>query len=178
MGRLRVRLILASCSGSKTMFSAFAEAEHNAVPVVRSTKVMADRDDEVVADGRRRSGVGYREYAAAVVSTIRNERRGLERDRQALRSRRSEVRGCEEDGGEDSCDAGTSVVMKGAGCRADVDSPTSRRRWRRRCLGGCTDVEDWSSNDPIMGDEGSDIDDDGLPRDIPTPASWRVSDRY
>lgn len=91
MGRLRVRIIFASCSGSKTMLSAFAEAEHNAVPVVRSTRVIADRDDEVVADGRRRSGVGYREYAAAVVSTMRKERRGLERDRQALRSRQSEV---------------------------------------------------------------------------------------
>ena len=39
------------------------------------------------------------------------------------------------------------------------------------------DVED-SSIDPTMGDGGCDMEDDGLPCDIPTTTSWRVCDRY
>jgi hypothetical protein len=72
---------LASCWGSMSIFSEFAEAQHSAVPVVRNTSVRAERDGEAVAAGRRTEGTGYREYAAALVRTIRNESRGLERAR-------------------------------------------------------------------------------------------------
>ena len=57
-GRLRVRDIFASCSGSRAMLRVFAEAAHKAVPEVRKTRVRAERDGEVVVVERRRDGVG------------------------------------------------------------------------------------------------------------------------
>ena len=63
------------------MLKAFADAEQSPVPAVRKTSVRAESDGAIVVDERRTAGTGYREYAVAVVSTIRNERRGLERAR-------------------------------------------------------------------------------------------------
>lgn len=168
MGRLRVRLIFASCSGSKTILSAFADAEQSAVPVVRSASVIADNDDVAVADGRRRSGTGYREYAAAVVSTMRNESRGFEREKQDFSVRRREVRGSEEDGAN-GCDEAL-VAVKGACRRGDADSSISRLRFRRRWSGEFIDRED-SSIDAAIGDEGCDTDDEFLPCNDPKTAS-------
>ena len=128
MGRLRVRLIFASCSGSKIMLSAFADAEHSAVPVVRSAKVIADSEGEVVVDGKRRAGTGYKEYAAAVVSTMRNERRGFARDRQVVSNRLSDVGGSEEDSGDSCVDA--SVATNDASFEGDKNSPNGRFRRR------------------------------------------------
>ena len=74
---------------------ALAEAEQRAVPLVRKTSVRADKEGEVVVEGRRTAGTGYREYAVAVVSTMRNVRRGFESDRSVVRRRRREVGGRE-----------------------------------------------------------------------------------
>lgn len=41
-----------------SIFNAFADAEHNAVPPVRKTRVRADKDGETVVDGRRTAGTG------------------------------------------------------------------------------------------------------------------------
>jgi hypothetical protein len=40
------------------MLRAFAEAQHNAVPDVRKTRVNADREGDAVVVGRRRAGTG------------------------------------------------------------------------------------------------------------------------
>tara|TARA_R110002060_G_scaffold25766_1_gene35291 strand:+ start:910 stop:1596 length:687 start_codon:yes stop_codon:yes gene_type:complete len=75
------------------MFKVFAEAAHRAVPVVRKSKVSGERDGVSVADGRRSSGTGYREYEAHAVRTTRTERRGFERERRTGISRRIEFEG-------------------------------------------------------------------------------------
>lgn len=80
-GRFRVRLILASCSGSKSIFRELALAEAKAVPVVRKSNVKVDNDGDAVVDGRRRAGTGKSEYAVVVVRTMRNDNRGLDKDR-------------------------------------------------------------------------------------------------
>lgn len=80
-----------------SMFKALAEAEHNAVPPVRKTRVRAEREGETVVEGSSTAGTGYREYAVAVVSTIRNVSRGFDRDRRVVNRRRSEVGGREVD---------------------------------------------------------------------------------
>jgi hypothetical protein len=85
-GLLRVRVIRASYLGSKSMLRVLAEAEDRNVPVVRYASVSVEADRVVVVEARlavvvRMSGMGYREYAAVLVSTIRKERRGLERER-------------------------------------------------------------------------------------------------
>ena len=58
IGRLRVRVILASYSGSSIMLRALAEAAHNAVPVVKKTRVRVDNDGEIVVGGSRSAGTG------------------------------------------------------------------------------------------------------------------------
>jgi hypothetical protein len=68
------------------MLRVLAEAEERNVPVVRYASVSVEADRVVVVEVRlavvvRMSGMGYREYAAVLVSTIRKERRGLERER-------------------------------------------------------------------------------------------------
>jgi hypothetical protein len=84
-GLLRVRVMRASYLGSKSIFRVLAEAEERNVPVVRYASVSVEADKVVVVEARlavvRMSGMGYREYAAVLVSTIRKERRGLERER-------------------------------------------------------------------------------------------------
>lgn len=80
-GRLRVRDILASCAGSKSMLRALAEATVAKVPVVRKARVRVEREGVCVADTDRREGTGYNEYEAVVVRTMRVARRGLESDR-------------------------------------------------------------------------------------------------
>ena len=79
------------------MFKAFADAQQSAVPEVRNMRVRADRDGDAVEDGRSSAGTGYREYAVAVVRTIKNDRRGFERERQVVSSRRRDVAGMVED---------------------------------------------------------------------------------
>lgn len=79
------------------MLRVFAEAQHKAVPEVRKTSVNADREGETVVVEIRRAGTGYKEYADAVVKTIRAESRGFDRERQVVRSRRMEVAGMAED---------------------------------------------------------------------------------
>ena len=97
------------------MFRAFAEAQQRAVPEVRKMRVRADRDGDAVLDGRRSVGTGYNEYAVAVVNTIRNERRGFERERQVVSSRRRDVAGMVEDKAERREDA-----SRGRGTSASV----------------------------------------------------------
>lgn len=94
-GLLRVRVIRASYFGSKSMFRVLAEAEERKVPVVKYANVRVDAD-KVVAEARlavvvRMSGMGYSEYAAVLVSTIRKERRGFERERYVATMRRIEA---------------------------------------------------------------------------------------
>ena len=60
-------------------------------------RVRADREGDAVLDGRSSVGTGYSEYAVAVVNTIRKERRGFERERQVVSSRRRDVAGMVED---------------------------------------------------------------------------------
>ena len=60
------------------MFKLFAAAEHRPVPVVRYTRVSADNEGEPVAPGSSNEGTGYREYAEAVVRTMRNVSRGFD----------------------------------------------------------------------------------------------------
>lgn len=84
-GLLRVRVMRASYLGSKSMLRVLAEAEVRNVPVVRYASVSVEAD-KVVVEARlavvvRMSGMGYKEYAAVLVSTIRKERRGFERER-------------------------------------------------------------------------------------------------
>jgi len=40
------------------MFSVLADAQANAVPLVRNTSVKADKDGDVVVDGNSRAGTG------------------------------------------------------------------------------------------------------------------------
>ena len=96
-GRFRVLLICASNLGSSNIFRAFAEAQHSDVPAVRKTRVNAESDGEAVVAGSRRAGTGYKEYAVAVVSTIRKERRGFERERHVVNSRRRDAAGIVEE---------------------------------------------------------------------------------
>ena len=60
-------------------------------------RVKADSDGDAVDDGKRSAGTGYREYAVVVVKTIKKERRGFERERQVVSSRRRDVAGIVED---------------------------------------------------------------------------------
>ncbi len=84
---------MASYFGSNSMFRAFAEALQSAVPDVRKTRVNADREGEAVVVGNRRAGTGYMEYAVAVVSTMRKERRGFDNERHVVASLRKDVAG-------------------------------------------------------------------------------------
>lgn len=72
---------MASCWGSISIFSALADAEESAVPVVRKSSVSVDKDGEAVVEGSRSAGTGYREYAVVVVRTMRKDSRGFERAR-------------------------------------------------------------------------------------------------
>lgn len=96
-GRFRVLLICASYLGSSNIFRAFAEAQHSAVPEVRKTRVNAESEGDAVVAGSKRAGTGYREYAVAVVRTIRKERRGFERARHVVNNRRRDVAGIVEE---------------------------------------------------------------------------------
>ncbi len=60
------------------MFSAFAAAQDRAVPAVRLRRVNGERLS--VADIGD-AATGKREYAVVVVRTIRNVKRGLDRER-------------------------------------------------------------------------------------------------
>jgi hypothetical protein len=86
-GLFRVRLIFASCSGSMSMLNAFADAEQSAVPDVRNSRVNVESEGVSVADGERRPGTGYREYAAVAERTTRKVSRGLDKERYVVSSR-------------------------------------------------------------------------------------------
>lgn len=102
-------------------------------------RVKADRDGEAVDDGKRSAGTGYREYAVAVVRTIKNERRGFERERQVVSSRRSDVAGMVEDKVERRDDAsrgrGVSALILSFLCfllrcgSSEGSVKVSARRW-------------------------------------------------
>ena len=96
------------------MFRAFAEAQQRAVPEVRKMRVRADREGDAVLDGRSSVGTGYKEYAVAVVNTIRNERRGFERERQVMSSRRNDVAGMVKDKAEMREDASSGRGASGS----------------------------------------------------------------
>ena len=96
------------------MFRAFAEAQQRAVPEVRKMRVRADKEGDAVLDGRSSVGTGYNEYAVAVVNTIRNERRGLERERQVMNSRRKDVAGMVKDNAERREDASSGRGASGS----------------------------------------------------------------
>ena len=57
-GRFLVRLICASYLGSRSMLNELADAQHNAVPLVRKTIVRAESEGEIVVVGSRRAGTG------------------------------------------------------------------------------------------------------------------------
>lgn len=90
-GLFRVRVILASCFGSKSMLRVLAHAHDKNVPVVkkRSVRVEVEKEDSTEdAVNERISGIGYKEYAEVVVSKIKNDSRGLVRDRYVAAVRR------------------------------------------------------------------------------------------
>jgi hypothetical protein len=80
-GLLRVRLILASWAGSRSILKALAEEAHNVVPVVRNSSVSVEREGVAVAVGASRPGTGYNEYAAVDVRTTRKLSRGFDSER-------------------------------------------------------------------------------------------------
>ena len=88
---------MASCCGSMSMFRAFAEDAHSAVPVVRKKSVSVDREGVAVVAGARRPGTGYNEYAAVAVRTTRKLRRGFDKERYVMRIRLSDRWGSAED---------------------------------------------------------------------------------
>ena len=53
---------------------------------MRKTRVNADNEGEIVVEGRRTPGTGYKGYAAAVVRTMSAESRGLDKERQTVKS--------------------------------------------------------------------------------------------
>ncbi|KAL9602411.1 MAG: hypothetical protein Q9219_001835 [cf. Caloplaca sp. 3 TL-2023] len=111
------------------MFNAFADAEQRAVPEVRKTRVSVDNDGEDVVSGSKSTGTGYSEYAAAVVRTIKKERRGLDNDRYRENRRRKE------DGGRvvdmvDNRDDASGGIKSEAPAAARC---SSFRRFRRLC---------------------------------------------
>ena len=65
----------------------------SAVPDVRKTNVKDDSDGAAVVAGSSSVGTGYIAYAAAVVRTMRKERRGFERARHVVKRRRREAAG-------------------------------------------------------------------------------------
>ena len=67
------------------------------MPEVRKTRVNAESEGDAVVAGSKRAGTGYREYAVAVVRTIRKERRGFERARHVVNNRRRDVAGIVEE---------------------------------------------------------------------------------
>ena len=77
-GLVRVRVILASCSGSNSMLSALAQAEESVVPAVRFNKVNGESSGKVENGD---TATGKRVYALAVVKTIRKVRRGFDSER-------------------------------------------------------------------------------------------------
>ena len=134
-GLFRVRLILASNAGSKSMLSVFADAIVKKVPLVRNPKVRVLRDGAAVTDVLRRPGTGYIEYEAVVVNTIRKASRGLDNARYVFIVRLSELFG--------ASDAARESVEDASGgncCSAEDDSASvasSFSRFRLRCGGSC-----------------------------------------
>ena len=102
-------------------------------------RVEVDRDGDAVDDGRRSAGTGYREYAVAVVRIIKKERRGFERERQVVSSRRRDVAGMVEDKVESRDDAsrgrGISALILSFLCflllcgSSERSFKVSARRW-------------------------------------------------
>ena len=90
----------------------------------------ADNDGAAVVSGSRSAGTGYIAYVAAVVRTIRNERRGLDRARHIVRRRRIEAAGKE---------AEALVRREGAsggkGTSAAAAAASAFKRFLRRCGG-------------------------------------------
>ena len=78
---------MASCSGSKSMFKAFAADAQSAVPVVRKSSVSVEREGVAVAAGESSPGTGYSEYAAVAERTTRKLRRGFDNERYVMNSR-------------------------------------------------------------------------------------------
>jgi hypothetical protein len=70
-----------------SMLSAFAEAEHSAVPDVRKKSVRVEREGVAVAAGANSPGTGYNEYAAVAVRTTRKDRRGFDSERYVVSRR-------------------------------------------------------------------------------------------
>jgi hypothetical protein len=75
------------------MLSVLAEAHVRKVPDVRKRSVMGLRDGTEAAAGSSMAGTGYMLYAAVVVRTMRNVRRGLERERYVANTRRNDCWG-------------------------------------------------------------------------------------
>lgn len=131
-GRFFVLLILASCSVSKSMFSALAEAMQEKVPVVRKSRVRVLSDGASVTDVLRSAGTGYMEYDAVVVRTIRKASRGLDKARYVETSLRIDLAGAaaaSRDSVEDASGGrGLSVPLSAI-------AASSFKRFRRRCGG-------------------------------------------
>lgn len=77
-GRFLVRDICASNFGSYIMFRVFAQAQLSAVPVIRLRSVNGESS---MAEAIGVTATGNREYAVVVVRTMRNESRGLDKER-------------------------------------------------------------------------------------------------
>jgi hypothetical protein len=90
--------------------------------------VRGEREGVAVAEGRRSSGTGYREYDAHAVRTTRIERRGLESERRTGINLRMELGGAFEAVVEsvDEVFGGSTRSAEAAARRA-----ACRRRWGR-----------------------------------------------
>jgi hypothetical protein len=108
------------------MLNAFADAAQSAVPLVRQRSVRGEREGVAVAEGRRSSGTGYREYDAHAVRTTRIERRGLESERRTGINLRMELGGAFE-----AVVESVDEVFGGSTRSAEA---AARRRWGRSCV--------------------------------------------
>ena len=131
-GLFLVRLILASKAGSKSMLSVFADAMVRNVPLVRKPRVRVLREGAAVTDVLSRPGIGYMEYDAVVVNTIRKASRGLQRARKVLTVRLSDL-----EGASDAARERVEEASGGSCCSASSASASSFNRFRRRCGGSC-----------------------------------------
>jgi hypothetical protein len=131
-GLFLVRLILASKAGSNSMLSVFADAMVKNVPLVRKPSVSVLRDGAAVTDVLSKPGIGYMEYDAVVVNTIRKASRGLQRARKVLTVRLSDL-----EGASDAARERVDEASGGSCCSASSASASSFNRFRLRCGGSC-----------------------------------------
>lgn len=134
-GLFFVRLILASCCGSNSMFNVLADAICKNVPLVRKRSVRVLREGASVTAVLSSAGTGYIEYDAVLVRTTRKASRGFESERYVENARRKDLAGAAA-ASLDSCEDASSG--SGASDEASFSfaaAAAAFNRFRRRCGG-------------------------------------------